>query len=427
LPGIPHPSSLKIYDLKSFPREGPDRIVSIDVLRGISVLGILIMNIQSFSMPAAAYMNPTAYGDVTGINKWIWILSHILASEKFISLFSLLFGAGVLIFSEKAVANGQNDASLHYRRMGWLLLFGLAHGYLLWYGDILVTYSLCGMLLFMFRRMPPEKLVKAALGFFMVPVALDLIFSLSMPLWPDGAVHNLIQGWKPDESVLQHDLEGYRAGWPGQMKVRVPETIFMQTGWFMAHTFWRVMAMMLLGMALYKWKVLGAERTGGFYARMSFIGLVTGCGLSILGVVLNFKNQWSAEFSMYIGSQFNYIGSAGVALGYTGIVMLICRSAEAARFRALFSSVGRMAFTSYFIQTVICTLIFYGHGLGLYGRVERNIQLIMVAGIWIVVLIISPLWLKIFRFGPLEWLWRSLTYRERQPFLNTRSFQQEHA
>lgn len=416
-----------MFKTKVSPVERSDRIVSIDVLRGIAVLGILIMNIQSFSMPMAAYINPAAYGDLTGINKWVWIISHILASEKFMSLFSLLFGAGIMIFTENAELKGKNDASLHYRRMGWLLLFGLAHGYLIWYGDILITYSLCGMLLYVFRKMPPEKLIKAALGFFMVPVVLDLIFGLSISFWPDEAVQNLLQSWKPDESTLHHYIEGYRAGWLGQMEVRIPGTIFMQTGRFMMHTFWRAMAMMLLGMALYRWKVLGAELSGSFYAKISLIGLLTGYGLSILGVVLNFKNQWSVEFSMFIGSQFNYIGSVGVALGYTGIVMLICKSVRMVRFRSLFSSVGRMAFTNYIIQTVICTLIFYGHGMGLYGMVERKIQLLIVPGVWIIVMIISPLWLRVFRFGPLEWLWRSLTYGERQPFLNSRSFQRETA
>jgi uncharacterized protein len=124
------------------PTVSANRIISLDILRGVAVLGILIMNIQSFSMPSAAYINPTAYGDLTGLNKWIWILSHLLASEKFMSIFSMLFGAGVVLFTGNAESRGSNSAALHYRRMGWLLLFGFIHAYLLWYGDILVSYSI---------------------------------------------------------------------------------------------------------------------------------------------------------------------------------------------------------------------------------------------------------------------------------------------
>jgi uncharacterized protein len=158
-----------------------DRIVSLDVLRGVAVLGILVMNIQSFSMPSAAYINPTAYGDLTGINKWIWIISHILASGKFMSIFSILFGAGVLIFIQNAQARGEKAFALHFRRMGWLLLFGLIHGYLLWSGDILVCYSLCGMVIWFFWNSSSGKLLRAALIFFLVPMVLGTLWAFTMP------------------------------------------------------------------------------------------------------------------------------------------------------------------------------------------------------------------------------------------------------
>ncbi|NTV51300.1 MAG: hypothetical protein HGA69_00490 [Desulfobulbaceae bacterium] len=147
-----------------------ERILSLDVLRGIAVLCILIMNIQSFSMIGAAYINPAAYGDLTGINKWVWILSHILASEKFMSIFSMLFGAGIILFTERAIAKERKPSALHYRRMFWLLVFGMLHAYLIWYGDILVAYSLCGMLAFVFRKMKPKKLIIFSSLFFIVPV-----------------------------------------------------------------------------------------------------------------------------------------------------------------------------------------------------------------------------------------------------------------
>jgi uncharacterized protein len=396
-------------------QEDSKRIVSLDVLRGVAVLGILVMNIQSFSMPTAAYINPTAYGDLTGLNKWIWILSHILASQKFMSIFSMLFGAGVLIFTENAIAKGKNCAALHYRRMLWLMVFGLLHGYLLWYGDILFTYGLCGMLLFVFRKLSPRKLIWIGFGFFVVPMILDSLFAFSISYWPEETLQSTLQSWQPDAHTLDHYLLAYRGGWLEQMEVRVPGNLFMQTGWFFMQTFWRVMSMMLLGMALFKWKILSAERSKGFYLRMTLWGLLIGFSLSVTGVILNFNKQWSMEFSMFLGKHFNYVGSVGTALGYVGLVMLICNSVSFNGFKNAFAKVGRMAFTNYILMTLICTFIFYGHGLGLFGSVERKFQALMVVGIWIGMMIISPLCMRWFRFGPLESLWRSLTYGRWQP------------
>jgi uncharacterized protein len=387
-----------------------DRIVSIDLLRGLAVLGILIMNIQHFSMPTAAYINPSAYGDLTGLNKWVWIISHILASGKFMSIFSMLFGAGILLFTQRAELKGLNSAVLHYRRMGWLLLFGLMHAYLLWTGDILVSYSLCGMLVFLFRNKPPTTLIRIAFAFFLVPMLLDCLFAWSIPYWPEQAVSSTMESWSPGAEIIEHHLDVYRSGWLEQMELRVPGAIFMQTGYFFMRPFWRVIALMLLGMALFKWEVLSCGRSSRFYLRMALIGLVAGYMLSGTGVYLNFKDQWTMEFSMFLGAQFNYVGSVGVALGYTALVMLLSKSTGYAGIKRMFSAVGRMAFTNYILMTLICTFLFYGHGLGLYGSVERKLQVIIVLAIWIPIMTISPFWLRRFRFGPLERIWRGLTY-----------------
>ena len=393
------------------PVSSTDRIVSIDLLRGIAVLGILVMNIQHFSMPPAAYINPTAYGDLGGLNKWVWILSHILASEKFLSIFSILFGAGVLIFTERAEKKGFNSAALHYRRMSWLLLFGLMHGYLLWSGDILVNYSLCGMLVYLFRHERPVILIRIGFSFFLVPLLLGLFFSWSMPGWPVEVVQNNMESWQPGAGTIGHYLEVYRGGWLEQMELRIPGTVSVETTYFLKQTFWRVMAMMLLGMALFKWKILSGDRSSGFYLKMAITGLAAGYLLSILGVCLNFRHQWSLEFSMYLGSQFNYIGSVAVALGYTALVMLLARSAGGVFIKRVLASVGRMAFSNYILMTLLCTFLFYGDGLGLYGSVERKEQVIFVLAIWVLLVITSTLWLKRFRIGPLERIWRILTYR----------------
>jgi uncharacterized protein len=391
------------------------RILSIDVLRGFAVLGILIMNIQSFSMIFEAYSNPTAYGDLTGLNKWVWVLSHLLASEKFMTIFSMLFGAGVLLFIDKARSAGKKAGSLHYRRNFWLLLFGMAHAYLIWYGDILVAYSLCAFFVYLFRNKKPITLLILGMIFFLVPVILYLFMGYSIPYWPKEQLELNMQNWKPSVEKIQEEVSNMQGSWSQQMEERVPTTVFMQAFVFLIYMFWRVTGLMLIGMALYKWEVLSALRSRIFYIRMSLIGLVLGYGIVGYGIYRNFQANWSYEYSMFIGSQFNYVASIGVALGYIGIIMLICKSDHFRQFRNIFSSVGKMAFTNYILMSLICTFIFYGHGLGLYGEVERTGQILMVFGIWILLMIISTLWLKHYRFGPLEWLWRSLTYWRSQP------------
>lgn len=389
----------------------PSRILSLDVLRGVAVLGILIMNIQHFSMPMAAYSNPTAYGDFEGINRWIWILSHMLASEKFMSIFSMLFGAGVVLFNEGAIQKGMPDVVLHYRRMGWLLLFGLLHAYLLWSGDILVAYSLCGMLVFVFRKKNNRALLSWAALFFMVPLILEQAMAFSLPFWPEENLIEMKQNWMPDEEQLAATLEAYRGSFLDQLKYRSGEALFMQTGIFLMSTFWRITSMMLLGMVLYRRGILSAQRSSRFYGRLALAGLGAGYMLSGIGVHQVFAHDWEMSYSMFRGHAFNYVGSLGVALGYTALVMLICRSSSWVRFTSPLAALGRMAFTNYILMSVLAGMVFYGHGFGLFGSVERQGQVLILAGIWVLILLGSPLYLKYRHQGPLEWLWRKLTYR----------------
>jgi uncharacterized protein len=393
------------------------RIGSLDILRGFAVLGILVMNIQSFSMPGAAYINPASYGNLEGVNRWVWILSHVFASGKFINIFSMLFGAGIVIFTGKAESKGYPGALLHFRRMMWLLVLGMMHAYLLWEGDILVSYALCGMLVYFLRDLSPIRLIRLAILFFLVPPVLDIIFGITLPFWPEEQVAGVWESWQPDQTVILSEIRSMRGGWFEQMEYRVPASLFLQTSYFLTETFWHVTALILAGMALFKWNVFSAEKSSLFYRRLMLTGLVTGFGLSVSGVIFNFMNNWRLGYSMFFGPQFNYLGAAAVALGYTGMIMLLVRSGIWKRVGTLLASVGRMAFTNYILQSLICTLIFYGHGLGLFGSMERQFQVLVVAGIWSFQLFLSWVWLRYFRFGPLEWLWRSLTYRRFQPFL----------
>ena len=197
-----------------------ERIDSLDVLRGFALLGILVMNIQAFAMIGAAYLNPTAYGDLTGANYWVWLLGHVLVDMKFMGMFSMMFGAGIVLMTSRREAATGKSAGLHYRRMGWLLLFGLLHAYLLWYGDILYTYALCGMLVYLFRRRRPTTLIIIGVATVAVSSAISIGFHFSMPYWPAEGIENMGGAWKPGPDLLAKELDAYRGGWLDQLPHR---------------------------------------------------------------------------------------------------------------------------------------------------------------------------------------------------------------
>jgi len=392
-----------------------ERITSMDVLRGIAVLGILVMNIQAFAMIGAAYPNPTAYGDLNGANRWVWMLSHVLADQKFISIFSMLFGAGIVLMASKA-ESADSAKRLHYRRMAWLVLFGLLHAHLLWYGDVLFTYGVCGMVVYRFRNQPPRRLVVLGVLVLAVSSAISLGTGWSMRFWPPEAMDEFArEGWQPTAERVAREVAAYRGGWLDQMRVRSPGALLMETVLFLMFLAWKAAGMMLIGMALFKLGVFSARRSRHFYLMLIAAAILIGIPVTAYGVHRNFAVEWDVRYSFFTGSQYNYWGSLFVALGWVGAVMLVCKSQRLAPLTRPFAAVGRTAFSNYILQSVICTTIFYGHGLALFGSVDRVAQIAIVVAIWAVQLVISPLWLRYFLFGPLEWLWRSLAYWTRQP------------
>ena len=393
------------------------RIVSLDVLRGVALLGILPMNIQAFSMIGAAYVNPSAYGDLSGANYWVWFLSHLFTDQKFLTIFSMLFGAGVLLMTSHVEASGTPPAPVHHRRMGWLMLFGLLHGYLLWYGDVLLTYGLCGLLVFRFRHLPPRRLITIGLMFIAVAAVIFALSGLSMPYWPAHRVESFTHDmWRPTPQKIADELRAYRSGWLGEMPRRFSDNTVVQVQGFLFISFWRVEGSMLIGMALFKLGVLTAQRSRKLYWWLIAAAVFAGLPVIIYGAQRDFAAGWEMRQSLFFYYQYNYWGSILVALGWVGVVMLACQSALLKPLTKPFAAVGRMAFTNYVLDTLICTSIFYGFGFGLYGKVSRTQQIEIVFAISTFQLIVSSIWLRYFRFGPFEWLWRSLTYRKRQAF-----------
>ena len=393
----------------SFPQPQTSRIHALDALRGFALLGILIMNIQSFSMISSAYLNPTSYGDLNGINKSVWVWSHILADQKFLSIFSMLFGVGIMLFTESIIAKGHKPAKFYYRRLLWLLLFGLIHGYLFWHGDILVAYAICGAIAYLFRNLNPIVLITLAVIIFCIPAFNYWIFAQSMEMWPPEALQDLKNGWMPGKDLIDQELSALRGGIADQLKWRAPETLEMETFVLLIYMGWRALAMMLFGMAFYKLGLFSDSVKLWFQVTAFALCISVGLYLSGEGVSRNFHMDWDVKYSMFLGYQWNYFGSLFTAIAYVMLVQLIERFYKL----NLLGKVGKMAFSTYLLTTVICTTIFYGHGFGLIGYVERWQQIVIVVSVWVVLLVFSGIWLKYYQYGPAEWLWRYLTYGKR--------------
>lgn len=411
-----------------------ERYEALDVLRGVAVLGILAMNIMVFAMPLAAYSNPTVYLPYEGVNRIVYPIVHVLFDLKMMGLFSMLFGAGVVVYANKA-ERGMPIArvrSLWLRRMFWLFVIGMVHAYGVWEGDILVAYALCGVIvLWWLRRLPPVWLLVCAAGFFAVHILLSIghgvqaWFFLNEATTPadvnmtpekfEEARVMLKEFFAPTQEQIDQTLSAFRGGWLDVFAARAEMASMFQTSGFIFFIFWRATSMMLLGAALTKWGVLTGLRSNRFYLLLMLIGYGVGLPLVVAGIIYNNSTGFDSRMYPLLGAQFNTVGSLPMALGHVGLIVWLLKSRLLGLLGRALAAAGRMALTNYLMQSVIAGLIFYGYGLGYYGRLDRLEMELVVVGIWVVELLWSVWWLRRFRFGPAEWLWRSLTYMRPQP------------
>ncbi|MBV8673282.1 MAG: DUF418 domain-containing protein, partial [Acidobacteriaceae bacterium] len=393
-------------------------------MRGVALLGILAMNIQDFSMIQQAYMNPLAYGDLHGWNYAVWYVCALLAEMKFMSIFSMLFGAGVYLMTSRIEASGRDPGPIHYRRMGWLAVFGCLHGYLLWTGDILFTYALGGAFAYLARKWQPKTLIISGLLFTAVSTVLFVGSYATLPYWPKQNVDQMRENmWMPSRQTVAKELAVYRAGWLGEEKNRAIENLNNQIQGNIFVAFWRAYGLMLVGMGLFKLGVFSAKLPSRVYGWFLAVGTVAGIPLTAFGIHQHFAHHWELRQVFFLDYQYKYWLSLLVCLFWIGLVMLICRKRWLPGTQRRLGAVGRMAFTNYLTHTIVCTFLFYGWGLGLYGKISRTGQFGIVLAIWAAQLIISPWWLDRFQFGPFEWIWRSLTYWKLQPMRKSSSQQ----
>ncbi|SMD45376.1 uncharacterized protein SAMN00777080_4025 [Aquiflexum balticum DSM 16537] len=439
-------SETELVDNSSKPSVLINRIDIIDIIRGVALLGILILNIPYFSMEE--YFTEPWNQDTSNTNFWVHAVNIVFFEGKMRALFSMVFGAGIILFTTNKEKAGKSATWLFYKRMIWLTLFGLAHAHLLlWMGDILYFYGLIGMLAFLFRKMKPKYLamgvpIVAIIGFVANTLFMQNIRGEYLEYKEAVALQDAgnelgekelaaMEAWEETrkdmipnkEEVVEHTalMKGSYAevashvrpmAWDGQFK-------------YLIFSIWDMLALMLLGIALYKWGFLTLKWTQSQYIKTIWIGYGIGLPLVIFSFVYNtvhFPNVETA-LAFYEIHSINWVSLIYdfqrilIMMAHVALVILIYQKGYFKLLMNGLRAVGQTAFTNYIMHSVICTLVFFGYGLNQYSEWEYYQLYYLVIGIWIFQLIVSPIWLKYFLFGPLEWLWRCLTYGRIQPFV----------
>ena len=386
-----------------------ERHMSLDVLRGLGVMGILAVNAVAFAMPMGVYMSPNLSPfPLVGAEGQAWWVVQTFFHYKFITLFSMLFGVSLLL-----VGGERSDlarGALLRRRLGWLLVFGLIHGLLIWYGDILLLYAITGFGVMLFRSWKPRTLFITAL----IVIVLGSVLAVAPMMAlehapPETRAEVLAQMGPRDPNSVTLSIAAVKSGLAGAMTENFRAWITLQplSVFFLI---WRTGALMMLGMALYKWGFLTGRAPAWLYAVLVAFGAA---GLWVTGMesaeklAINFA-QPRSNGVLQLGYEFLTLP---ITLGYASLAILLLKLDALRKLLTPLARLGQMAFTNYLTQSLIMTTLFWGgRGLGLFGDFDRVELWGVVLAIWALQLIWSPLWLSRFSMGPLEWVWRRLAY-----------------
>ena len=367
------------------PVQGSARIVSLDLIRGVAVLGILLMNAVSFKFGGAPYFNLSAGGSETWLDWAVGIFGEVFIDQKFMGLFSLLFGAGMILFIDRAAERGRRAVLLNLWRNGLLLLIGFLH-VLIWDGDVLMAYALSSVFLLALRKLPNRALIGLGAAVFMLSVPTTLLTQNVA----DTAGASLAGLWTPGESTGEE-----------------PAELLVLLGFFL-----RALGLILVGAGLYRTGFMHGGMPARTYRRTAIIGLAVGLPLAALGVIVTAANDYSREVA-FIGQIPNILGTIPASMGYMGLIIL-WNNREDGRLKQRLRAVGRMALTNYLSQTALGVVVLTTL-LADAEFVNRAAVLAFVFAVWGLQAWWSEAWLGRFQFGPAEWLWRVATYRRMQP------------
>ena len=428
---------------RALPVDAGERVGPVDVIRGVALLGILAMNIVGFAWPGEVYSIPIAAPESDRADLWLWGFNHLVFDTKMMTLFSMLFGAGLVLMSDRARGRGARMVWIYYRRVFWLLMIGLVHSYLIWDGDILVMYASCGLLLYPIRNLSAKTLIVLGVGLnlLIVPLwagfrfaAVPFMEATSAQVDAEARAGLESEGWRkwvgdgyeemmkremPKREDFLEDIRTYRGDYPGIVKDRAKSLIWAQTAGFASMAWWYVGGRMLIGMGLMKLGVFGAGLSRRTYVTMMAVGYGVGLPALAFDAVRLSTHGFSLDRKVWEilegWPMLNYFAGLAVVFGHIGLVMLICRAGALPWLTRRLGAAGRMALSCYLFDSIACTTLFYGYGLDFYGSLHRPLLYAIVLTIWTAQLLVCPLWLERFRFGPAEWLWRSLTYWKPQP------------
>ncbi|MFC1466035.1 MAG: DUF418 domain-containing protein [Candidatus Brachytrichaceae bacterium NZ_4S206] len=393
-----------------------ERIDVLDILRGFALLGILAVNMAIFSFPFITQIIGAPRGDGV-LDRVAEFLITWLATSKFYPLFAFLFGLGMTMQMERIQTAGGRPVRFMARRLLVLMVFGLIHALLIWNGDILLIYAITGLVFLLFRNVPPRNLLIWA-G---VLVAIPVVFNLGSVALGALSAGASTEGMRVFDDLMRdlerRALETYARGTWGQIFVWRAVEWVITLALFLFNSWLQILALFLVGMHFAKRRIFQQLDA---HLPLFRRGLRVGLGV---GLPANFVMAWIAHVAerdftsplFGLWAVLLLVFGPVLTFGYiSAFVLLTQRETWRKRFAPL-AAAGRMALSNYIMQSVICTLIFYSYGLGLFGQVGAFAGLLLSVAIWLIQLPISVAWLSRFRFGPLEWLWRTLTYGKPQP------------
>jgi uncharacterized protein len=407
------------------PTDTTERLVYLDILRGTAIFGILLVNMMYYAHPYIYYQIIGELPWDSAVDRITGYAIYFFAEGKFITMFAMLFGIGMVIQMDRAGQKSVNFFSLYFRRLIILAFIGAAHAFLIWMGDILLAYALMGFLiLFFFRNRKPKTLMKWAVFILFIPFFLSLLMYGFAPPEAGGQDAANIQDREPAPEVqffnelIDRSYEVYGAGSIGDiMKMRAIEVAL----YFVFGIFWMpaALALMLFGIAIAKHGVLQNLNPDDALIRNVLLwGLIVGIAGNAMALA-GFIKADPSDYNNYSGIALYFgraIGGPSLMLFFTAGIIYMFRNGWFPGFFKRLASVGRMALSNYILHSLICTTILYSYGFGLYGSVDPFAGLLLTCAIFFAQLFISPLWMKYFHYGPLEWVWRSGTYMKLQPF-----------
>jgi len=405
------------------PLASGERIHAMDVLRGFALLGIFLMNIEAFVSPmgeAMTGLNPS----YTGADRWTDALIYLFVQGKFFTLFSLLFGMGFAVMAQRAEQAGRPFLPVYLRRTLALMLIGLVHALLIWWGDILFTYACVAfalMLLYLIK--PPQKFLPwAAALVYLLPSGFILLFGLASAAaqMDPKASAEMAKAMADQGAVMAAVTEAQRLayGAGGYLEATAQRwadfKMMMSFAWIM---FWpMVLGMFILGSWFVRsGAIADPSRFPTLFSRLRWLALPLGLACVLLSFwMMPTTPMAKMDLGIATAMALTHVGSGLLCLGYVGWLVGALQASPDSKLRLL-APAGRMALTNYLVQSLVCTLVFYGYGLGYFEQMPRAWQAVFVFAFFALQVVASHWWLARFRFGPMEWLWRAATYLQWPP------------